>query len=127
MSTNVLNPVEGRHHHQQLVTYLRVPVTHKEQSNVIVLGHIPSESLILSITVSVDEAFNGRKLKFGSTEDVNDYSEVDVSTVGIKKLTIANGKWHVNKAKELVLHAKLDGQVNAGSCIVLVQFLTQEK
>lgn len=127
MALNILDPVEGRQLSTQLVTYLRVPISHKEEENTIVLGRISTDSLILSITVDVDEAFPGRKLKFGSTSEVDDYSEVDVSTMGRKKLTIANGKWAVSKLRELVLHAKLDGKSQAGHCIALVEFISQER
>nr|WP_081489783.1 hypothetical protein [Bartonella washoeensis] len=97
---------------------------HHHKPNSCSIGTLPCAALITSIKVYVKTAFTGAKLKFGSTTEVQDFSEADIGTQGIKSLTISNQKEFVPYDEELTLYAKLDKQVASGQATVIVEFVT---
>lgn len=125
MARNVFNPIEGRRHEEQMLSYIRKPFDHTVGEGVFLVGKIPDNSIILSIRVHVEGQFAGKKLKFGSTEAVNDYGEADVGQVGIVNVTIPNSKWFVS-GDELLLRASLDGRVQNGKGTIIVEFICKE-
>lgn len=126
MASNFLNPVEGRYHVKQMVSYFRVHIEAKDVEKATILGKIPTNAFLVSLNVDVIKPFAGKKLKFGSTEEVNDYSEADVGTIGSKKVTIPVAKQVVSKTDELTLHMKLDTKADSGEAIVVLKYVLIE-
>ncbi|MBB5074414.1 hypothetical protein HNQ69_001556 [Bartonella callosciuri] len=124
MADGLPKPLQGRNLHTQQVSFFRLDVTHKAKEQVMKIGILPRGALITSIKVFVKTAFSGAKLKFGSTHEVNDFSEADVGTQGIKSVTISNQKEFIPYDQELTLYAKMDKSVDSGEATVVVEFVT---
>lgn len=126
MARNVLNPVEGRYHVKQMVSYFRVPIKAADVATAVTFAKICTNAILVSLKVDVIQPFAGKKLKFGSTEEVNDYSEADVGTAGVKVVNIPLAKRIVPKDEELVLHMALDSKADSGEAIIVLQYVLIE-
>lgn len=101
----------------------RYGVTHKIEDKPVKVGRFPREGLLTGFTVHVQKAFTGAKLKFGTTEEVNDLGEADVGTVGKKVVDLSTKGCLVPQYEETIIYAKLDKKVASGEAIILVEYI----
>lgn len=118
----------GYNTHRKCVSFIRGSITNQDKDFVFVIGRIPPESIIYKIDVCVADEMQGAKIKFGSTEKCDDYSEADVSAKGLKSVTIPNTKLITPTDKDFILHAKCDkNNLNKGYVTIIAYFIPKEQ
>ncbi|WP_254473233.1 MULTISPECIES: hypothetical protein [unclassified Bartonella] len=124
MANHLPPPLQGRNLHTQQVSFLRLNISHKDKHLTTKIGTLPRGALITSMKAFVKTAFSEAKLKIGSTDGGNDFSEKDIKAQGTQDFTPTDQKVFIANDKEVTLYATRDKTTDAGECVVVVQFVT---
>lgn len=118
--------LQGRNYHTKNIGYLRYDIKANNNQWIFLIGRVPHNSVIVSITAYIQNAFNGCKFKFGTTIEVDDMGELDVGTIGKKVLSIPGTKCFASANSDACIFFTIDKKVDAGQGSIVVEFVTDQ-
>lgn len=123
MSDEVPAILYSNNPYKQHVAFIRFQVLSSLEDKVFKIGRIPRDALIVDIYAIVKTVFDAAKIKLGTTEEVNDLSEADVSKVGKQVVALANKQLLVGPYEEITVYGKLDKKVQSGEAIIIIEYI----
>ncbi|MBB5040808.1 hypothetical protein [Shinella fusca] len=132
MPTNTAGST-ARNYHKQLVHYLRKQVTFADEGDVVDVGTIPANAIVIGGGVMITTAFNDTAtidvgFRGGSTtDDPNGYATALVATaVGFKALDELAATTNIMQTSPAIVTASVNdgtGAVSAGVAEVIITFV----
>lgn len=132
MPTNTAGST-ARNYHKQLVHYLRKQVTFADEGDVVDVGTIPANAIVIGGGVMITTAFNDTAtIDVGfrggsSTDDPNGYATALVATaVGFKALDELAATTNIMQTSPAIVTASVNdgtGAVSAGVAEVIITFV----
>lgn len=132
MPTNTAGST-ARNYHKQLVHYLRKQVTFADEGDVVDVGTIPANAIVIGGGVMITTAFNDTAtidvgFRGGSTtDDPNGYATALVATaVGFKALDELAATTNIMQTSPAIVTASVNdgtGAVSAGVAEVVITFV----